>query len=131
MNIGFIGYSASKFDSDKAYKIIRNIFKNKIDPLDKDIKIVSGATNLGIPKIVYEIADKKNYYTIGIMCSKGFNYEMFDVNKLYVEGNEWGEESELFLDTIDILFKVGGGEQSKKELNKAKKRGIKTFEYDL
>lgn len=125
--IGFVGYSATKFDENKAKEIINEIFKD----LDKDDVIVSGATNLGIPKLVYEKANELGMKTVRVMCKDGLSEELAELNELIVEGDNWGDESDKFLSMIDTLYKIGGGKQSIAEFKKAKELGIKTFEYEL
>ena len=71
MNIGFIGYSGKPFDKVKAQKIIDEIlmkegigeyFTTGADK-SRDVSIVSGATDLGIPGMVYHTAEKYNFKT--------------------------------------------------------------------
>ena len=125
MEIGFIGYSDTKFDINKANGII-----NKIkDYISLDDEIVSGATLYGIPKLVYKaLSDNK---TIGIMCKDGYNYPLYSCDVIYAIGDNWGDESEFLMDYIDVLIKIGGGKQSIKELQMAKNKGIPTYEFEL
>lgn len=125
--VGFIGFSGQQFDEEKAKDIIENIFKT----LNLDDIIVSGATNVGIPKLVYEKANELGMKTIGVMCSKGHEYELAKLDDLIIEGENWGDESDKFLSMLDSLYKIGGGSQSEVEFNKAKKIGIKAFQYKL
>ncbi len=125
--IGFIGYSASNFNEAEATYIIESIFK---DLRTSDI-IVSGATNLGIPKLVYAKANELGMKTVGVMCEEGHQYELAELDELIVEGSNWGDESEKFLSMIDVLYKIGGGKQSEKEFERAKELGIVTIEYEL
>ncbi|MNN81117.1 hypothetical protein D3C81_1979060 [compost metagenome] len=92
---------------------------------------MSGGTSLGIPKLVYEKAKKLNMKTIGIMCKKGFEYDVFPVDQLIVTGVNWGDESEEFLSSIEVLYKIGGGNQSIEEAKKARKMGIDVHEFNL
>ena len=125
MKIGFIGYSDTKFNINKANEII-----NKIkDYISLDDEIVSGATLYGIPKLVYETL--KDNKTIGIMCKDGYNYPLYPCDVIYAIGNNWGDESEFLIDYIDVLIKIGGGKQSIKELQMAKNKGIPTYEFEL
>jgi hypothetical protein len=129
MKIGIIGYSAQKFDEDKAREIINMLYdSNKNIP---NITIVSGLTNIGIPKIAYEEAVKRDWKTVGIACEKANDYEIFPVDKKIIVGDDWGDESNTFLNSIDVLVKIGGGEQSKKEFEHAKEMGLKVFEFSL
>lgn len=68
---------------------------------------------------------------MGIMCKKGYDYKLFPVDKMIVVGDEWGEESQEFLSSIEVLFRIGGGEQSHEEATKAKKMNIEVHEYEL
>ena len=48
-----------------------------------------------------------------------------------VSGN-WGDESEMFLKSINILVRIGGGRQSMREIEMAKKiKEIDILEYNL
>lgn len=131
-NIGFVGFSDEDcFIKKDAKKIIEKIF----DEIDKEftgyVNIISGATNMGIPKLVYEEAKNRGHKLIGVMCKKGYEYEIFNVDKLIVKGEKWGDESETFLNMIDRLYRIGGGPQSLKETKLAKKKGINVIEYNL
>jgi hypothetical protein len=136
MNIGFVGYSGTKFDEKKAKDIINKIF-DEIDGKYKKhgvpVKIVSGATLYGIPKLVYYEAVKRGYKTVGVMCKHGWDTDngLFPVDELYTEGNNWGDESDKFIGMLDDFYKIGGGKQSIKELQMAKDKGIPTHEYEL
>lgn len=115
MKYGFIGYSTAGFDQDQARRIIRKIF----DSIEKDSpQIVSGLTNIGIPGLVYQEATRRGLTTVGIACEKANEYECFPVDKKIIHGKEWGEESKIFLDSIDFLIKIGGGTQSREEFDK-------------
>lgn len=127
--IGFVGYSAMKFDESKAKEIIHTIFKSFND--DEDYVIISGATNMGIPKLVYEEAENYDMYLMGVMCKDGYTCELYPCDNILAIGNNWGDESETFIDLIDELYKIGGGPQSEKETEMALKKGIPVYEYQL
>lgn len=61
------------------------------------------------------------------MPFEGYNHELFHCDEIYV----FGDESRSFINGIDVLYKIGGGEQSDKELKMAKENKIECFEYDL
>ena len=141
MNIGFIGYSGKPFDKEKAQKIIDEIlvkeglteyFTTDMNR-PKDVAIVSGATDLGIPGMVYHTAEKYNFKTIGVMCKRGYDKDntLYPCDEIYAIGEDWGDESETFISKIDRLYKIGGGEQSEKEKGMAEAAGIPVFEYKL
>lgn len=134
LKIGFVGYSYGKFSLRKARKILDEIFdiiKKKYKPKYEVIEIVTGATALGIPKLVYQYADQNSYKTIGIMCKDGYNYPLYPCDKIVAIGNSWGDESESFITYIDILYKIGGGSQSNAEAEMARKAYKPVFEYEL
>jgi hypothetical protein len=135
VKIGFVGYSGGKFDETKAIEIIDSIFDKIIEIAkqenEKDIVIISGATNMGIPKLVYERAVKDNLKTIGVMCKEGYTCELFPCDEIYALGNNWGDESDKFLSMLDVLFRIGGGPQSMAEIKKAKEMGIYVSEFEL
>jgi len=133
MRIGFVGYIEKEFDVIRAeviaLRIFNEIYYNHED--NERIEIVVGATNTGTHKIIYKVARLYKYKTVGVMCNKGYDYELFPVDKLIVVGENWGDESKTFLNSIDILYRIGGGEQSLREVKMAKKLGIKVIEYEI
>lgn len=126
MKIGVVGYSAQKFDENQAKKLIL-LGLEKVEAKKGDY-LVSGLTNLGIPKLAYEIATKLGLKTVGIACKLAYNDDLFPVDKKIIIGDKWGDESETFLNYIDCLIKVGGGPQSEKEYEKFTKT---KFKFDL
>ncbi|MFY9222919.1 MAG: hypothetical protein WAQ98_09630 [Blastocatellia bacterium] len=132
LRVGVVGYSSKQFDLQLASQLIKNAF----DKVDKEYAnhkkiIISGLTDLGIPSLAYKEACKRRWKTIGIACSKATEHKCFPVDKKIIVGTQWGEESATFLDLIDILIRVGGGEQAKKETDLMKKKGKLVIEYDL
>lgn len=137
MNVGFVGYSAGKFDEAEAQKIIDEIFDKlqgacEEGQLLKDtIAVVSGATYMGIPAMIYDKASELGIKTIGVMCKDGYDCDLFPCDEVYAIGDNWGDESETFINMIDIMFRIGGGPQSLKEVQDAKQKGISVIEYEL
>lgn len=130
--IGIIGYSAAKFDEWKAKNILFKVFNQIMDEHGSDAIIVSGGTMYGVPKLAYFMTARLGYETIGVICKEGINDKLFpNLSELIVEGEHWGDESEKFIETIDELYRIGGGEQSLKEVEMAKKKGIPVYEYEL
>lgn len=122
MRIGVVGYSAAKFDVDKARVLVDvglDYFVNKA-PMS-GATIVSGLTDLGIPGLAYRYAQRKCIRTVGIACSKASEYECFPVDEKIIVGDEWGDESATFLSNIDCLLRVGGGKQSHEEVDRFRK----------
>jgi hypothetical protein len=130
LKIGVVGYSDKKFDKKEALELLRKGLDELVGRR-KDIVIVSGLTNLGIPAIAYKEAVLRGYRTVGIACKKASEYELFEVDESIILGDEWGEESDRFLEYIDVLLRVGGGKQSLAEAKKAKEMGKRVIEYEL
>jgi hypothetical protein len=136
LRIGVVGYCPpTKFDEKKALDLIRTAY----DVISEDFPsykktIVSGVTNLGVLKIAYEEGRRRGWKTAGVACRKAFdfrdNWFPLDEEPIII-GNNWGDESETFLKSIDILVRVGGGNQSLDETKRTKILGKRTYEFEL
>lgn len=85
LRIGVVGYSSQKFDEDEAKLILESVFDVIEYKFPKQNKvIISGLTNLGIPKLAYEEARKRKWLTVGIACEQAKDYELFPVDKQYI-----------------------------------------------
>jgi SLOG cluster4 family len=136
LNVGVIGFYIQKFDESEA----RDALENILDDLEeeyilsnefKDIIIVSGLTNMGIPKVAYDLADERSYETIGIAPEEARGMKHAEVDQIIFVGEKFGDESETFIDAIDVLIKLGGGKQSEKEATMADEEDIPVIEYDF
>lgn len=131
VRVGVVGYSDDKFDKEKAKELVKKAFDKIEDEYGNNITIVSGYTALGISLLAYKEAVRRKWKTKGIACKKADEFEKFPVDSYEIVGDEWGDESETFLNDIDVLVKIGGGDQSKEEAKEAKKDGLKVFRYNL
>ena len=133
--VGVIGFSAQKFDEEVASNIISVMFdsieKSHPEFTEQDFVCVSGLTDLGIPSLAYLEADQRHWTTIGIACEKAQEYDCYDVDEAIIVGDDWGDESQEFIKSIDILLRIGGGKQSKKEEQMARDKGIPVLVFDL
>lgn len=134
--VGVVGYSSQKFDEIEAREILEEAFddieEEYIDNGDfEDIVIVSGLTAMGIPKIAYEIAVERDYGTMGVAPEEADDYELFNVDEIVYEGKKFGDESEVFIDIIDVFVKVGGGQQSQQEMELAEADDLSILEFEL
>ncbi|EKQ70193.1 hypothetical protein OsccyDRAFT_0467 [Leptolyngbyaceae cyanobacterium JSC-12] len=129
MRVGIVGYSGQEFDHDMGRVLVCQAFDAL--PKCKTIEIVSGLTRLGIPAIAYEEAVKRGWKTVGIACSKAFEYECFPVDETIIVGDDWGDESQTFLNSVDWLIRIGGGKQSHEEARLAQLQGKKLLEFEL
>ena len=132
LNVGIIGFSnEKKYKASDGKKAVTDAFDNlsKLFP-ERDIHVVSGLTNIGIPKLAYEEAVKKKWKTVGIAPKEAEEYELFHVDEKIIVGDKFGDESKVFIDYIDILVKIGGGQQSEKEAAMAVKQNIPIMNMD-
>ncbi len=133
LRIGVVGYCPpTKFDEKEARRMIIDAY-NKIEAQYPTILkvVISGLTNVGVLKIAYEEAIKRNWKTVGIACNKAMEHELFPVDEKIIAGDNWGDESPTFLSNIDIIVRIGVGKQSIVETEEAKKFGKLAFEYNL
>ena len=133
LKIGVVGFSEPKFNEITATVHLKSAF-NAIQKAHGDqhyFIVVSGLTALGIPLLAYQEAVNRNWETKGIACELAKDYECFPVDEEIIFGADWGDESSIFLNDIDILVRVGGGNQSMEETAAAHEKGIPVFEFDL
>ncbi|NEP01383.1 MAG: hypothetical protein F6K58_22550 [Symploca sp. SIO2E9] len=132
MRIGVVGYSKQVFESDTALSLIQRAFdviatKQNIEV----VEVVSGLTQLGIPALAYQEAVRRGWKTIGVACRKALDYQCFPVDQRIIVGRNWGDESQAFLDMIDILVRFGGGQQAHFECLLAQEQGKQVIEFEL
>lgn len=121
LRIGVVGYSSKRFDEKIARAELRRLLAELVENRELEVKaveVVSGLTNVGIPKIAYEIAVEMGMKTVGISASRALTSAsgVFPVAKQIIVGEHYGDESEGFIGYIDVLLRIGGGEQSVKEV---------------
>lgn len=135
IRVGLVGYSAGKFDENRAARLIELAFDaiDKFFPNNKAFALVSGLTNVGIPALGYKEAVRRDWKTVGIACARAKEYECFPVDEEFIVGEEWGDESDTFLENIDCLVRIGGGEQANYEAHRFKQMYADGFciEFEL
>lgn len=132
IKIGVVGYSAQKFEETEAVRMLREAYDSiNSQYADKLKVVVSGLTDLGIPALAYREAISRNWRTMGIACSKAKDYDCFPVDEEIIVGSEWGDESQTFLESLDVLVRVGGGKQALRETVQFRESGKPVLEYNL
>ncbi len=132
MKVGLVGYSKQKFDSRAAWDYIHEAFDVVRQVCESDnYTLVSGLTNIGIPALGYAIADLAGWRLIGVACAKAKDYDCYPVHQEIIVGENWGDESTTFINMLDVLIRIGGGEQSKREVAMARALDIMVIEYEL
>jgi hypothetical protein len=67
-----------------------------------------------------------------VACKKAYDFEWFKTDEQpIIIGDNWGDETDTFVKSIDALVRIGLGKQSLLESELVRKRGSKTYEYDL
>ncbi len=136
IRVGVVGYTAEKFDKIKAWELLKEGFeKIQSENNTNKLMVISGLTDLGIPSLAYYIARQNDWNIGGIAPEKALESRWFpmsnDGDELVLSGEDYGEETPKFLDSIDVLLRIGGGVQALYETQLATKRGMKIYEYDL
>jgi len=119
MKIGIVGFSKPHFNKEQARIFLEEAINNFVKESNENtIEIVSGLTNIGIPKISYESAVQNNWLTVGISAKMALQSGcgIFPCDKEIIVGMNFGDESNFFINYIDVLIRVGGGKQSHKEV---------------
>ena len=132
IRVGIVGYSGRSFNIKRGTSLLRTAYDEvQKTYAGKEIIIVSGLTDLGIPSLAYREAVRRGLTTVGVACSRASRHKCFEVDERVIVGDQWGDESETFINMIDVLVRVGGGNQSFAETQAAKDKGIHVLEYEL
>jgi hypothetical protein len=119
VRLGVVGFSARHFDQEVAKKYLAEGLERIITTTQarpEEIELVSGLTNQGVPKLAYELAVSKKIRTIGISAAKAKSFSKFPVDRFEYHGRDFGDESPAFIAYITHLLRVGGGKQSRHEV---------------
>ena len=120
IRIGVVGYSRIQFNHKLASQLIESSIAQALSTFSKgpwDCELVSGWTNMGVPKLAYEIARELGMKTVGISAARAHKVRsgLFPVDESFTIGHKFGDESDFFIDYIDVLIRIGGGAQSRRE----------------
>lgn len=138
LKVGVVGYCyPTKFNLIEAWEILNRTFDKICDKKEvKELHIIGGLTDIpSVHRQAYYIAKQRGWNIGGIApkCAKEFVW--FPMNNwgdtLKITGENWQDESEEFINSIDILVRVGGNEQSRNEAKQAKQAEKSVFEIEL
>ena len=117
LRIGVVGFSRNQFDKAQARSVLSEQYENLKNEFGY-VEIVSGYTNSGVPKIAYELAGRFGFRTIGFSARQALKVRcgLYPVDDVRLVGSRFGDESEAFVRYIDRLIRVGGGPQSRHEV---------------
>lgn len=122
LRIGIVGFSQRHFDHDAAREHLRRFIAAILDCEEAKAatpELVSGLTNQGVPKLAYELARELGLVTVGIAPRQAARVRagLFPVDRKLIVGERFGDESPVFIACIDKLVRVGGGPQSRAEVD--------------
>jgi hypothetical protein len=120
LRIGVVGFSRSQFDHDEARAKLRECVDSilaRAGVAPADAELVSGLTNQGVPRLAYELAAALGMRTVGVSARQALRVRagVFPVDERVIVGARFGDESAAFLARIDVLIRIGGGPQSRRE----------------
>ena len=78
--------------------------------------VASGATNSGVLRLAYEVCTFLNITAMGIAPDQALEHPLSRMHYMLPFGQTFGDESPVFVRTIDELIVVGGGAQSQREI---------------
>ena len=112
-----------KGDVDAATAVLEAHLADLKSTYGAKLVLSSGATNEGVPKIIYDLCEKLGIDAMGVTSAKAFDYPLGKMKYLIVQGDDWGAESSTFLATSDEILLLGGGGQAKREAIAAESEG--------
>ncbi|MEK6239057.1 MAG: hypothetical protein N2C14_30445 [Planctomycetales bacterium] len=118
ISIGVVGFSRNQFDQPAARELLRSALHEMLDRLGEtadNVELVSGLTNMGVPRIAYELADEMGMRTIGLSAKRALRMSVYAVDEQVIVGKNFGDESVEFIRRVDGLIRIGGGKQSRAE----------------
>lgn len=133
LSIGVVGYCPpTNFDEAEAERMLAEAYDQIEEQFpDTPKMVVSGLTNVGVLKLAYEEAVRRNWRTKGVACKLAKDHPLFPVDEQNIVGENWGDESQEFLRDLDCMVRIGVGKQSLEECEVISGRGLPTYEYDL
>jgi hypothetical protein len=78
--------------------------------------VASGATDSGVLRLAYEVCTFLSITAMGIAPDQALQHPLSRMHYMLPFGQTFGDESPVFVRTIDELIVVGGGAQSEREI---------------
>ncbi len=125
--IGVVGFSREEFDQEEAKRLLREILARLAKGKAREkVELVSGLTNMGVPKLAYHIAVELGFRTVGFSAKQALRAGcgVYPVDRKMIRGRKYGEESQEFIEYIDVLVRIGGGVQSRREVELFKEKHV-------
>lgn len=119
LQVGVVGFSRPHFDQAAARIELRRLVDElRARHAGASLEIVSGLTNQGVPRIAYELAAELGLRTVGFSARQALRVRagIYPVDRRILVGERFGDESAAFVASIDVLLRIGGGPQSRHEV---------------
>lgn len=120
LRIGVVGFSRKHFDhaaaeARLAEAITQVLTRAGLEP--PAAELVSGLTDCGVPALAYRLAVRLGMPTVGVSAKQALRVRagLFPVDRRILVGARFGDESAAFVAMIDVLVRIGGGPQSRRE----------------
>jgi hypothetical protein len=125
---GFVGYSGSfrRNPAPNAEARARSALATVLTALQAAhpaLIVASGATDLGVPALVYAECARLNIEAIGITADAALNHPLAPMQAVIPVGRRFGDESNVFVELCDAFWILGGGAQSAAEMRLARDWG--------
>jgi len=128
LRVGLVGSSNEAFDHEAARFVLNAIFDSLAiqwtPHAPASLALVGGLTDVGLCAIGYRLARDRSWSTRGVAAFAALSHAWFEVDQALFAGDQWGDESQSFLNEIDVLVRVGGGPQARREEAMARARGL-------
>jgi len=115
LQLGLHGATLSQAIAD-ARTTICNELTDRQRRYGKHLVVASGATNEGVLRLAYEVCASLNIMSMGIAPDQALDYPLGQMHYMLPFGRAFGDESPVFVRTIDELLVLGGGAQSECEV---------------
>lgn len=119
VRVGVVGFSRRSFDQEAARRHLRAVLERLVARAGAArVEVVSGLTNQGVPRLAYELAAELGLRTVGVSARRALRVRagLWPVDERVIVGTDFGDESRAFVDRIDLLVRIGGGPQSRAEV---------------
>ncbi len=111
--------------AEEAKEMLRDVLRHRQQEHRERLCVVSGATNAGVLALVYALCAQYDIRSAGVTAGQGLEHGLASMHWIVPFGRKFGDESQLFVDTLDELIVLGGGAQSLAEAKMAAAAGKK------
>lgn len=115
LDLGLHGAVLARTIAD-AWAAIRHELAERQRRYGERLVVASGATNEGVLRLAYEVCAFLNITAMGIAPDQALDFPLGKMHYMLPFGRSFGDESQVFVRTVDELLVLGGGPQSQREV---------------